>query len=207
MAFPVDLPPGAYQHLPVLIEEIKSGWNGVPYPSVLAAQVEQESRWKEKATLNNPKNSELGAGLGQFTKTKKFDALTEMKDKYPSQFSGWGWENPYDVRYQLRGLVIKNRDNYRSIKWAKDDYNRMAMMTAAYNQGLGGLMFRRRLCANTPGCDPTIWFGHMENSSTQSSKPANGYSRSFADITKTHVNNVMVVRRPKYLFLDKELKQ
>lgn len=204
MAFPVDLPPGAYQHLPVLIQEIKSGWAGIPYPSVLAAQVEQESRWKEKAKLDNPKNHELGVGLGQFTKTNKFDALTEIKEKYPAQFTGWGWENPYDVRYQLRGLVLKNRDNYRAIKWAKDDYNRMAMMGASYNQGLGGVMMRRRICANTPGCDPTVWFGHMENASNQSKKPQAGYKQSFADITKTYVKNLMVVRREKYLFMDKE---
>lgn len=171
-------------------------------PSVLAAQVEQESRWNPKATLNNPKNHELGAGLGQFTKTKRFDALTELKDKYPKHFAGWGWDNPYDVTYQLRGLVIKNRDNYMAIKWAADFYNRMAFMTAAYNQGLGGVMKRRRLCDNTPGCNPALWFGNAENTSTQGKAPSAGYSRSFSDITKTHVYNVMVVRRAKYAFMD-----
>lgn len=205
MAFPVDLPPGAYLHLPVLIQEIDQSWRGVPYPSVLAAQVEQESRWKEKATLNMPANHELGVGLGQFTKTNKFDAIAEMKGKYPTALSGWGWDNAYDVQYQARALVLKNRDNYAAIKWeTKNDFERMAMMDAAYNGGYGGLLKRRTLCMKTPGCDPAIWFGNLELTSTQSRKPANGYKRSFADITNEHVNNVMNVRRAKYTFMDKE---
>lgn len=204
MAFPVDLPPGAHLHLPVLIREIEEHWQGVPYPSVLAAQVEQESRWKEKATANVPANKELGVGLGQFTKTNKFDALTEIVDRYPKELSGWGWDNPYDVQYQARALVLKNRDNYSAIKWAKDNFNRMAMMDAGYNGGMGGLQKRRSICLKTPGCDPAIWFGHMEFTSAQSRKPSNGYKKSFADITNEHVYNVMVMRREKYKFMDKK---
>lgn len=203
MAGSLDLPPGAVQYLPVLIREINSQWSGIPYPSVLAAQIEQESRWKPGATARNPKNNdELGAGLGQFTKTTKFDALTELKDKYPSLFKYWSWSDPYNVEYQLRAVVIKNRDNYRSIDWAKDDCNRMAMMDAAHNQGLGGVRFRRRLCANTPGCNPAVWWGNMELTSGQSTSANVGYKQSFADITNTHVRNVMIVRRPKYFFMD-----
>ena len=203
MAVQLDLPPGAVTHLPALVREVEREWPGIPYPSVLAAQIEQESGWKTGATARNPKNNgELGAGLGQMTKTNKFDAIAELRGKYPSKFKDWGWHNPYDVTYQLRGVVLKNRDNYRSINWAKDEYNRMAFMVAAYNQGAGGVRMRRRLCANTPGCDPAIWFGNMEFSSTQSKIPAHGYSRSYADITRTYVKNIMVVRREKYLFLD-----
>ena len=205
MAGALDLPPGAAQYLPVLVSEIKSEWADVPYPSVLAAQIEQESGWKTGATARNPKNNgEIGAGLAQMTKTNKFDAIGELKAKYPSKLKGWSWANPYDVEYQLRGNVLKNRDNYRSITWAKDSFQRMAMMDAAYNQGAGGVRMRRRLCANTPGCDPSIWFGNMEFASTQSHKPIPGYKQSFADITRTHVNNVMFVRRYKYLFMDED---
>lgn len=201
------LPNQAPLYVPVLQQEIKGQWPLMPLPSVLAAQVEQESVWKVKANLVNKKNNnERGAGLGQFTKNNKFDALTEMKERYPSQFRGWSWDNPYDVTYQLRGVVIKNRDTFRQIKWATNDYNRLAMMDAAYNQGLGGVMFRRRLCSNTPGCTPGLWFGNMENASTQSKKPKAGYKQSFADITKTHTRNVMIVRRPKYEFMDQEGK-
>lgn len=204
MAFPVDLPPGAQLHLPVLVQEIGQSWAGVPFPSVLAAQIEQESGWKPKATLNMPANHELGVGLGQFTKTNRFDALTEMKQKYPAMLKGWSWNNPYDVQYQSRALVLKNRDNYRAITWAKDDYSHMAMMDGAWNSGVGGILKRRSLCMKIPGCDPGVWFGNMENSSAQSRKPSNGYKRSFADITNEHVRNVMVVRRPKYLFMDQK---
>lgn len=204
MAVPVDLPPGAQLHLPVLVREIDQHWPDIPLRSFLAAQVEQESLWKERATLNNPKNHELGAGLGQMTKTNRFDAIKELRDRYPKLFSGWGWNNPYDVDYQLRGVVIKNRDNYRAIKWAADDYNRLAFTDSAYNSGLGSTMKRRTMCLNTKGCNPGLWFGNAELTSPQSKSPSNGYKQSFADITRTHVKNVMIVRRVKYVFMDKE---
>ncbi len=204
MAIPLTLPNEAPVLIPVLQREIGEFWPQTPYPSVLAAQVEQESLWKSGATLRNPKNNgELGAGLGQVTKTRRFDALTEMRTAYPKQFAGWSWDNAWDVEYQLRGVVIKNRDNYNRITWAKTPLDRMAMMDASYNSGYGGLLFRRRYCANLPNCNPGIWFGHMEYASTQSKKPVAGYKQSFADITQTHVKNVIVVRRHKYLFMDK----
>lgn len=204
MAIPLDLPNEAPIYVPVLQAEIRKHWPSVPLPSVLAAQVEQESRWKSKALLvNKANNDERGAGLGQFTKTRRFDALTELKEKYPSHFKNWSWENPYDVTYQLRGVVMKNRDNFNRIKWASSNYDRLAMMDAAYNSGFGGVLFRKRYCANMDGCNPGVWFGNMENASTQSKKPQHGYKQSYADITKTHVKNVMVVRRSKYKFMDK----
>lgn len=203
MAIPLNLPNDAPQYVPVLQQEIVQHWPSIPLPSVLAAQVEQESLWKVKATLRNPKNNnELGAGFGQFTKNNKFDALTEMKVQYPALFKDWSWNNPYDAQYQLRGVVVKNRDNFNRIKWAATDYDRLAMMDSAYNSGYGGLLFRKRYCANLPNCNPGKWFGHMEYASTQSKKPQAGYKQSFADITRTHVKNVMVVRRPKYTFMD-----
>lgn len=206
MAVALDsLPNEAPQFIPVLQNEIRLQWPDIPYPSVLAAQVEQESLWKAKALLVNKKNNnERGAGFGQFTKNNKFDSLTELKNKYPSKFKNWSWDNPYDATYQLRGIAIKNRDNYNAIKWTTDDFNRMAMMDAAWNQGLGGVMFRRKYCMNMANCDPAIWFDNMEHASTQSKSPSAGYKQSFADITRTHVKNVMVVRRHKYLFMDKE---
>ena len=72
------------------------------------------------------------------------------------------------------------------------------MMDAAYNSGFGSVLQRRRLCANMAGCDPARWFGGLEKASGQSRRRQAGYGQSFADITNTHVRNVMVLRRAKY---------
>ncbi|UTH72812.1 hypothetical protein [Chromobacterium sp. IIBBL 290-4] len=187
--------------LPVLAGAIAQNWPQLGSPSVLAAQVEQESGWRAQATLRTKR--ELGAGLGQFTKayradgSVRFDAISDMAAAYP-ELRGWSWANAYDARYQLTALVLKNRGNYRLIRWAASEDDRLAMMDAAYNSGLGGVIARRTLCSRMPGCLPGRWFGHLERSSAQSRVRQAGYGQSFADITNTHVRNVMVTRRSKY---------
>ncbi|WP_065202700.1 hypothetical protein [Chromobacterium subtsugae] len=192
---------GALALLPLLNTAVTQHWPDMPSRSVLAAQVEQESGWRVNAKLQTSR--ELGAGLGQFTKAYKadgsvrFDAIREMVVAHP-ELRGWSWANAYDPRYQLPAIVLKNRGNYQLIRWAASDADRLAMMDAAYNSGLGGVIQRRRKCANTSGCQPGVWFGNLERSSAQSKARHAGYGQSFADITNTHVRNVMVVRRGKY---------
>ncbi|MCP1290949.1 hypothetical protein NK214_12185 [Chromobacterium sp. S0633] len=199
---------GALALLPLLSASIGQYWPDMPAHSVLAAQVEQESGWRVNAKLHTSR--ELGAGLGQFTKafnkdgSVRFDAIGEMTAAHPEALRGWSWATAYAPRYQLPAVVLKNRDAYRLIKWASTDYDRLAMMDASHNSGLGSVIQRRRKCANTPGCDPGRWFGHLEHSSTQSKTRRAGYGQSFAEITNTHVRNVMVVRRPKYQAYFKE---
>ena len=187
--------------LPLLTASIDSYWPDMPARSVLASQVAQESGWRVRATLKTSR--ELGAGLGQFTKTARFDAIHEMVTAH-RELRGWSWANAYDPHYQLPAVVLKNRDNYRLLGWPKDPYNRMAMMDGAYNSGLGSILQRRRICAKTPGCDPSQWFGHLERSSGQSRVKQKGYGQSFADITNTHVRNVLIVRRPPFAAYYKE---
>ncbi|WP_153010708.1 lytic murein transglycosylase [Aquitalea magnusonii] len=193
--------------LPLLSTSIQQYWPDIPARSVLAAQVEQESGWQAAATLRTSR--ELGAGLGQFTRayradgSVRFDAVAELASAHP-ELRGWSWANAYDPRFQLAAVVLKNRTSYRAIGWAASPEDRMAMMDAAYNSGLGSVMKRRAKCKAMPGCVAGRWFGHMERSSTQSKSRVAGYGQSFADITNTHVRNVMVVRRPKYKIYFKE---
>lgn len=196
------LPAGAVQYLPTLQAEISAHWSSLTMPSVLAAQVEQESGWRVTATLKTSR--EEGAGLGQFTRayradgSLRFDALAETRLLDPS-LAGWTWANRFDPVYQLRGLVLKNRHTYNHIhRLVEEDSNALAMMDAAYNCGEGCVYARRRLCAQIAGCDPDTWFGHVEMHSTQSKAKWHGYGQSAHEITNTHVRNVMLVRRPKY---------
>lgn len=197
------LPAGAVKYLPTLKAEIKNHWPDLPLPSVLAAQVEQESLWKLNATLKTSR--EEGVGLGQFTRayradgSLRFDALAETVRLSPA-LAGWNWNTRYDPVYQLRGVVIKNHFAFKKLRTlVGDDYNALAMTDAAYNGGLGGVFSERRLCAQIAGCNPDKWFGHVELHSTKSRAKWKGYGLSAFDINRQHVKNVMVVRRSKYI--------
>lgn len=197
------LPGEAPAYLPVLQDEIGARWPGMPMPSMLGALVEQESGWRPRATLHTAR--EDGVGLGQFTRAYasdgrlRFDALAEVSALDPS-LSGWSWADRYNPRLQLRAVVVKVRTCYaRLARLVRDDYNALAMCDAAYNGGEGGVMAERRLCAQMAGCDPGRWFGHVEAHSTKSRARWNGYGASAFEINRTHVRNVMLVRRPKYV--------
>ncbi|AXE32862.1 hypothetical protein DK843_00200 [Chromobacterium phragmitis] len=90
-------------------------------------------------------------------------------------------------------MVQKSWGNYRLMRWTG-----LAVMDAACNSGPGSVLMRRRLCADTQGCDPARWFGGLERTSGQSRRRQMGCGQSFADMTNAHVRNVMLVRRGRY---------
>lgn len=202
-AFAGPLPGEAKAYLPVLQQEIAARWPGMPMPSMLGALVEQESGWRTRATLHTAR--EDGAGLGQFTRAYdargglRFDAVAEVSRLDPSLRS-WTWADRYSPRMQLRAVAVKVRTCYRHlVSLARDDFNALALCDGAYNGGEGGVMAERRLCAQASGCDPGVWFGHVEQHSTKSRVRWHGYGASAFDINRTHVRNVMLVRRPRYV--------
>lgn len=194
---------GALQYLPLLAAQLTQYWASYPLPHYIAAQVDQESGWKPRATLRTSR--ELGAGFGQFTKTftadgrVRFDALGEMRAKHKAELAGWSWANPYDETMQLRALVLKNRDNWQAIRFAANDNEHTAMMLVAYNGGLGRVLSDRNLCRNTPGCDPARWWGNIEHTSLLAKTTVKGYGRSFFQINREYPQLIMRVRAPKYV--------
>lgn len=201
------LPPNAERYLPVLMAEQQSYWPGMPVPSALAAQVEQETCislkhprcWSPHAELRTSR--ERGVGLGQITQTARFDSLVELRRQYPQALGGWGWESAtlYDPRYQLRGLILMDLRNWQAVQGAASDDDRLRMALAAYNGGLGGLTRDRALCSGTPGCNPARWVGHVERTCTKAKTAAPGYGRSWCDINREYPRSIMDVRRAKYL--------
>ena len=198
-----EIPLGAMKYLPTLQSEISAHWPTLPMPSMLAAQIEQESLWQPGAKLKTER--EYGFGLGQFTVayradgSERFNAWREVK-ALDAGLKDWAWEDRYDVRYQLRAVVVKNRSTFNRLRRLLDDnYNALAMTDAAYNGGLGGVLGERRLCAAVTGCDPRVWFGHVELQSTKSRVKWRGYGLSAYEINRLHVKNVLVVRRSKYV--------
>lgn len=197
------LPNMASRDLPILRQEIKARWAVMPMPSMLAALVEQESLWKDRATLKTSR--EEGVGYGQFTRayradgSLRFDAMAEVI-RMDKSLSGWSWADRYNPRMQLRAVVVKNRECYRRMhQLVGDAYNALAMCDAAYNGGEGGVMAERRLCTQATNCNPRIWFANVELHSTKSRAKWHGYGASAFEINRTHVRNVMIVRRPKYV--------
>jgi len=189
-------------HLHTQQAEIAARWPGMGMTSMLGALVEQESGWRERATLKTSR--EEGVGLGQFPRActadgrLRFDALAEVSRLNPS-LAAWTLANRHDLRLQLRAVLVKVRACH--VRPVRDDYNALAMCDAARHGGEGGVMAERRLCAQVPGCDPGRWFGHVEHHSTKSRTKWQGYGLSAYDINRTHVRNVMVVRRAKYVLV------
>ncbi len=207
-------PPGAAKvYLPTLHIAQEQYWPAMPYPAVLGAQVEQEtcisltsrSCWNPHAELHTSR--EQGVGLGQLTRTFRsngavaMDALADIRQSFPKDLAGLSWENRYDPALQLRALVMKDRQNFKLIQDVELPLERLAMTMAAYNGGLGGLNSDRKSCAGTPGCDPAVWFGNVEHTSLKAKAAVRGYGKSFFEINREYVVNVMQIRVKRYAVL------
>ena len=201
-----DLPPNALKYLPILQAEQRDWWPGMSLPSALGAQVEQETCvslksprcWSPRAELRTSR--ERGVGLGQITKTSRFDALAEIRAANPHALKGWDWNRDalYDPRFQLRALVLKDLQAWNAMQGAAATQDRLAFTFAAYNGGIGGVLSDRQVCRGTPGCDFGRWFGHVERTSLKAKSVAAGYGKSFYQINREYVVNVLIVRRPRY---------
>ncbi len=198
------IPRQALDHLPTLGRELATHWPDAPDWAVLAGQVEKESCitlthsrcWNPRAELRTSR--EQGVGLGQITRTARFDALAELRAQFPRELAGWSWDSPtlYDPAFQLRAVVLMDRRNHRQLTDVPEP-DRMDMALAAYNGGMGGLIGERKLCQSTRGCDHRRWAGHVEKTSMKSRVAKPGYGQSFFDINRGYPPGVRA-RAVKY---------
>lgn len=197
------IPALAQVYLPVLLTVQASLWPSMPDPALLAAQVEQETCitlkhskcWNPRAELKTSR--EYGFGLGQLTVTPRFNNFEAAKG-WDKTLAGWKWEGRYDPEMQLRALVAYDRNLYSQVRFGRSEIDRLSFMFSAYNGGLGGLLKDRRLCAATPGCNPDRWKGNVELYSFRAKTAVKGYGKSFFEINREYVHNIMVVRSSKY---------
>lgn len=208
-AFAAEVPAKAKIYLPELVKTQRAIWPDAPTPSFLGGQVEQESCislkhsrcWDPRAELKTSR--ENGIGLGQFTRafnkdgSIRFDKISELAATHRS-LKGWSWANRYDAHYQLTAIVEMDKAIYTRQKRTANSKERLAFTLSAYNGGEGGVLQDRRLCANTRGCDPSRWWGHVEKHSLKSKTPKPGYKVSFFGINREYVSNIYKVRRAKY---------
>lgn len=180
-------------------------WPAMPQPSALPAQVEQETC----VSLTSPKcfsphaelktSREYGFGLGQLTVTRTFNAFNGVKQQAPALLGNWQWADRYNPTRQVQALLVMDHAGYKSCqRLFLDGHESLACALSAYNGGMGGVQTDRRLCGNTQGCNPRMWFGNVELTSAKAKTAAAGYGQSFYQINRGYVRNVMFTRSQKY---------
>ena len=208
-ALAAQLPPGAVEFGPLLVQAQQAHWPEVPEPWTLAGQVEQESCltlrhrrcWNPRAELKTTR--EYGFGFGQITVAYRADGSTRFNKFHELvtrhlPLKDWSWEDRYDPARQLTAMVLMDRDLYRQVQQAATPADHMAFALAAYNGGAVGVAQDRLLCKNTAGCDPGRWVGHVEHTSLKSRTKLHGYGKSFFEINREYVRNILTLRRVKY---------
>lgn len=197
--------PAALVAIALLCAALPKYWPDHPLPSALPAQIEQETC----SSLKSPKcfspraelktSREDGFGLGQITVTAAFNNFNEVKRMQPA-LAGWAWADRYQPQPQVVALLAMDYNAYRPCRGLMGTpYDALACALSAYNGGLGGFRSDRRLCGNTAGCNPTKWFGNVENTSTKAKTVVKGYGQSFYQINRAYVRNVLITRRDKYV--------
>ncbi len=205
------IPPRAQEHLPTLRAQVLEVWPSFSTPNYFAALIEHESCislkhsrcWAPTSRLKSDR--EEGAGLGQLTRafnkdgSIRFDALEDSRRLDPRGLNELRWDTVYQrPDLQMRVIVLMTRQAYNRLeKLVPEHMPRLAFTDAAYNGGMGGVMNERRACAMKSGCNPNVWFGHVEHTCTKSTKPLYG-NRSACDINRHHVHDVLLTRMPKY---------
>lgn len=158
--------------------------------------------WNSMSKLKTAR--EEGAGLGQVTRafnadgSVRFDTLSEMSKRYKSELREAKWETIYQrPDIQIRIMILMIRDDYKKLYNVNDPEQRMQMVDAAYNGGLGGVLKERRACGLSANCNPNIWFNNVEKYCLKSKKALYG-TRSACDINRHHVEDVFHDNLPRY---------
>lgn len=172
-----EVPSAALRNRAQLIREAHAGW-GLDAPSAaLAAQVHQESGWRDDAV------SPVGAkGMTQFMpKTAEWanQALPGLKD-LPI----------YSTTWSLRALVAYDKWLWGRMRGA-DACHRMAKVDASYNAGLGWI-YRAERSATAKGIDASRWWGAVERVNPGQSAAAFAESRGYP-------RRILITLAPRYV--------
>lgn len=182
----------AQRYLPILSQAFTAHWPDAPYRHYAAGQIEQESRWDERAELKT--SLEHGIGLAQITQTARFDNFREAQRIFPA----WQWEDRFNVRYQLSYAVITDRANYKRVsRLMADDDSRWRALLVAYNAGYGTVL-QRRAQAIRSGIPHDRWTGGLD----QVALPYETkllYGRPLGERRNEYPRLICDVRAPKYL--------
>lgn len=166
------VPSARADNLQVLSTTINRNWPDAPMRHIMAGQVQQESSWKERATLNTSR--ELGRGLVQLTiayrpdGSERFNAYRDAVRSYRA-LADWNWQqDPYNVAYQLTYLVLRDRGQFAVTRRSMaDDAEAWRSALVCYNAGEGRWL-GRIANARLMGLDRTRWNGGLEHAHSKS---------------------------------------
>lgn len=192
---PVNILVGAEKHLPTLSELTDRHWPAAPLREVMAAQIEQESRWNPRAELKTSR--EYGFGLAQITVTSRFDNFQEARQRLPP-LQGWQWEDRHNPRYQMTYLVMTDRANFRQVeRLFESNIHRWAGALVAYNAGMGTVLQRRALALRTMPSASSKWFGGLDSVRLPCEQRLL-YGRSLGEMRNEYPRLIIKVRASKY---------
>ncbi len=209
--------PRAVALIPVIKQELAQNFNTIPFPWYLPGLIEHESCislkhsrcWSPTSKLDTKwkstgKQRELGVGLGQITKAwteagqLRFDTLANLKRMYPKELGYLTWDNMMDhPELQIRAMLLLLKSDYNTLNPVPDPVERLKMADSAYNGGVRDVQRARKTCGLTKGCNPDLWFNHVEIHSPKSTKVMYG-NRSPRDINLHHVRDVFHTRMYKF---------
>lgn len=145
-----NVPRAALKYQRALTRNVHMIWGLNGNTPVMAAQIHQESMWRETA------QSKYASGIAQFT-----PATAE----WISGAYRLGEAQPTNPAWALRALVTYDRHLWDRTSGV-DDCNRWAFTLAGYNGGAGWIIKERKM-ARAAGVPADLWFGGVERFSAR----------------------------------------
>lgn len=204
------IPPQAFQYKETIRTEINNHFPDLIDYNYVPSLIEHESCislkskrcWRATSELRTSR--EQGIGFFQITRTfrtdgsVRFDTLSDMKKLYKQDLQAANWDDiKYQPKIQIRMGILMLRDNYKRLYNVPDVVNRLQMMDAAHNTGIGNVFKKRRACGLAKNCNPNVWYNNVADQCIGLNAALYG-KRSACDIVKHHVFDVFENKLPKY---------
>ena len=142
------VPRAAHKYRAALVSAARQEFGLNAPVALLAAQIHQESRWRENAV------SPAGAkGLAQF--------MPATARWLPEVAPHTGEPAPFNPGWSLRAMCAYDKYLYSRIRNAAGECDRWAFTLCAYNGGLGWVN-RDRALAQRKGLDPAVYWKQVE---------------------------------------------
>lgn len=172
----------------------------VKYKDGSGTACKEDGDCKVKGEICRPKDGKCAVEvMNMFREMQKLDAKLNKLD---AKLTHWDWNNRSNAAYQIRSVVLLNKQNWNSLKFdVANDVEKLAFMLSAYNGGIGHVLKDRRLCLAKKDCDPSRWFGNVETDSVKRKTALKGYGKSFFEINREYPVHILFTRRPKYAVL------
>jgi len=166
------IPAEAWRWHDTIQRELRRSFGDHRYASLFGAKIHAESRWNCGAV------SPVGAeGCAQWMPSSSAWAAESFA-------SALGEADAFDPHWAVPAAIRYDAWHYRRLDGPPCHLE--AKMQSAYNGGLGWVRRDERICASQPGCNPDLWFGHVENWSARSAAAFKENRRYVASIINEH---------------------